>query len=174
MAAYLTVHGEGNPLYAGELLRTLEQDGALRQEGGNWQLGDLTNVRVPTLLRQVIDGRLKHLEPDTRALLQVGSVIGQEVPLDLWQQTTGADDAALIATLEQGREAQLIDDGLGGDAWHFHHALIREALYADLVSLRRRALHRQVGEQLLRSASPIPTLSPTISSRPVINARWNG
>ncbi len=156
LAAYLAAHGEGNPLYAGELLRTLEQDGALRQEDGRWQLGDLTNMRVPPLLRQVIDGRLNHLKQETRALLQVGAVIGQEVALDLWQQVTGAGDDALIAALELGREAGLVEERPGGDAWHFHHALIREALYADLISLRRRALHRQVGEQLLRSGSPDP------------------
>ena len=98
------------------------------------------------------------LDADTRALLQVGAVIGQEVPLDLWQQVTGAGDDALIAALEQGREAHLVEEGPGGDAWRFHHALIREALYADLVSLRRRALHRQVGEQLLRTASPDPDI----------------
>ena len=158
LAAYLTSHAEGNPLYAGELLRTLEHEEVVRPQGDHWHVGDLTTVRVPPLLRQVIDGLLKHLEANTLALLQVGAVIGQEVPLDLWQQATGADDAALITALEQGREAQLVDDGPGGDAWHFHHALIREALYADLISLRRRGLHRQVGEQLMRTASPDPDI----------------
>jgi hypothetical protein len=156
LAAYLSAHGEGSPLYAGELLRTLEQDGVLRQHDRQWQLGDLSSVRVPPLLRQVIDGRLKHLEANTLALLQVGAVIGQEVPLDLWQQVTGAGDDALIAALEQGREAGLVEERPGGDAWRFHHALIREALYADLISLRRRALHRQVADQLIQAASPDP------------------
>jgi len=158
LAAYLTSHAEGHPLYAGELLRTLEHDEVVRQHGDHWQVGDLTAVRVPPLLRQVIEGRLAVLNADTRALLQVGAVIGQEVPLDLWQQASGADVTALIAALEQGREAQLVDERPGGDAWHFHHALIREALYADLISLRRRALHRQVAEQLLRTASPDPDI----------------
>jgi tetratricopeptide (TPR) repeat protein len=158
LAAYLASHAEGNPLYAGELLRTLEHDEVVQQHGDDWHVGDLTTVRVPPLLRQVIEGRLAVLNADTRALLQVGAVIGQEVPLDLWQQATGAGDDALIAALEQGREARLVDDGPGGDAWHFHHALIREALYADLISLRRRGIHRQVGEQLLRTASPDPDM----------------
>ncbi|MGA7672803.1 MAG: AAA family ATPase, partial [Nitrolancea sp.] len=156
LVAYLTSHAEGNPLYAGELLRTLEHDEVVRQQGDHWQLGDLTRVRVPPLLRQVIEGRLAVLNADTRALLQVGAVIGQEVPLDLWQQVSGADDDTLIAALEQGREAHLVDEVPGGDGWRFQHALIREALYADLVSLRRRTLHRQVAEQLLQTASPDP------------------
>jgi tetratricopeptide (TPR) repeat protein len=134
----------------------LEDDAVLQQHADAWQLGDLTHVRVPSLLRQVIDGRLKHLEPNIRALLQVGAVIGQEVPLELWQQVTGADDDTLIAALEQGREARLVEEQPGGDAWRFHHALIREALYADLISLRRRGLHRHVAEQLTLRGSPDP------------------
>ena len=57
---YLGERAEGNPLYAGELLRTLEDEGVLRLESGIWHLGDLEQVRVPPLLRQVIEGRLAH------------------------------------------------------------------------------------------------------------------
>ncbi len=156
LAAYLTSHAEGNPLYAGELLRTLEHDEVVQQHGDRWQVGDLTTVRMPPLLRQVIEGRLAVLNADTRALLQVGAVIGQEVPLDLWQQASGADAAALIAALEQGRAAQLVDEGPGSDDWHFHHALIREALYTDLISLRRRGWHRTVAEALAGRPKPVP------------------
>jgi hypothetical protein len=65
LAAYLASHAEGNPLYAGELLRTLEHDEVVRQEGDHWHVGDLTTVRVPPLLRQVIEGRLAVLNADT-------------------------------------------------------------------------------------------------------------
>src|SRR6185312_1150502 len=76
--------------------------------------------------------------------------------LDLWARVTDADDQQLITALEHGRSAGLIEDASGGDAWRFHHALIREALYEDLVSLRRRALHRAVAEQLEHIPSPDP------------------
>ncbi|MGA7672804.1 MAG: AAA family ATPase [Nitrolancea sp.] len=153
---YLEEHSEGNPLYASELLRTLEEEHVLAHGGDGWMLGNLNQVRVPPMLLQVIEGRLARLSDKIRALLDIAAVIGQEVPLDLWQQVTNADDDSLIAALEQGREAQLVEEGPGGDAWHFHHALIREALYANLVSLRRRALHRQVAEHLARRGSPDP------------------
>jgi tetratricopeptide (TPR) repeat protein len=155
---YLVAHAEGNPLYAGELLRMLEDHSVLQPREDRWQLGDLTSIHVPPLLRQVIDGRLRHLEPGIRALLQVGAVIGQEVSVELWQQVTGADDNTLIAALEQATEARLVEERPGGDTWRFHHALIREALYTDLVSLRRRGLHRQVAEQLALGSAPDPDM----------------
>ncbi len=61
-SSYLVERAEGNPLYGGELLRTLEEAGALvAQRDDRWQLGDLDQVRVPPLLRQVIEGRLARL-----------------------------------------------------------------------------------------------------------------
>src|SRR6185437_6268004 len=98
------------------------------------------------------------LERETRDLLQVGAVIGQEVSLDLWKRVTAADDQQLINALEQGQLAQLIEDGSTPDSWRFHHALIREALYEGLVSLRRRPLHQRVAEQLEQLPLPDPDM----------------
>ncbi|HUZ84265.1 MAG TPA: AAA family ATPase, partial [Gaiellales bacterium] len=153
---YLADHAEGNPLCAGELLRTLEEEVVLVRDGDAWRVGDLQRVRVPPLLRQVIERRLARLADETRGLLQIAAVVGQEVPLELWQRVSGADDAALIAALEEGRRARLLAERADGEGWRFVHALLREALYEDLVSLRRRSLHRQVGEALAETRSPDP------------------
>ena len=51
LVAYLDEHAEGNPFYAGELLRSLEEEGHLRPGDDGWQLGDLAGVRLPALLR---------------------------------------------------------------------------------------------------------------------------
>ncbi len=90
LETYLAERAEGNPLFAVELLRSLEDVGALRQTDGGWVVGNLRGLRVPTLLRQVIESRLERLDPETRTLLQIGAVIGQEVPLELWQRVSGS------------------------------------------------------------------------------------
>ncbi len=150
---YLEDHAEGNPLYAGELLRTLEEANVLRQEGRGWQLANLDRVRIPPLLQQVIEGRLTRLEETTRELLQVAAVIGPTVPVDLWQQVSGASDEALLAAIEQGQAAQLIEE-TEDDSYRFRHALLREALYEEMVALRRRLWHRIVAESL--ESQPLP------------------
>ena len=91
----LVVHvqgrAEGNPFYAGELLRALEEERTLRPHGTAWQLGDIAGTHVPLLLRQVLDGRLDRLGEATRALLAVAAVIGQGVPRDLCGVGAGTD-----------------------------------------------------------------------------------
>jgi len=154
---YLREHGEGNPLYVGEVLRMLEDGRVLAVRDGAWELGDLAEVRVPPLLVQVIEGRLWRLHGETRALLEVAAVIGQEVPLDLWQRVSGATDEMLARAVEEGLEAHLLTEGAGG-AVRFSHALVREALYEGIVLVRRRVWHRTVGEALAASHSPGPDM----------------
>ena len=156
LQAYLHTRSEGNPLYAGELLRTLEDDRVLVEQAGAWQLGDLERVRVPPLLRQVIDGRLGRLKKETRGLLEVAAVIGQEAPLELCQQVGGADDETLAAALEEGLEAHLLVEVGHGERMAFAHALMREALYAGLVWPRRRGLHRRVAEAVVGTSEADP------------------
>ena len=153
---YIWVHAEGNPLFAMELLRSLEEGGILRRTGAAWSLGDTDRVRLPTLLLQVIESRLARLGDEALSLLRVAAIIGQEVPLDLWQQVTGANDDALVKSIERGQMSHLLDETVNGTAIRFRHALVREALYESVISLRRRAWHRTVAEALAARPVPVP------------------
>lgn len=82
-------------------------------------------------------------------------MVGQEVPLALWQRVSGADDEALAGAVGKRLEADLLMEASGG-AVRFSHALVREALYQGIVLVRRRAWHRKVGEALAERVSPDP------------------
>jgi len=157
LAAYLHSRAEGNPLFAGELLRTLEEDGALlRRAGDGWALGPIAATGVPPLLRQVIDARVDRLGEAARELLTVAAVVAQAVPLALWQAVAGADEDALLATVERAVGAGLLTEMPGRDSARFAHALVREALYDGLPTARRRALHRRVADTLSAAPEPDP------------------
>jgi DNA-binding CsgD family transcriptional regulator len=156
LVAYLAARAEGNPFFAGELLRALGEARVLALADGDWQLGGLEAVGVPPLLRQVIDARLDRLGVPTRDLLAVAAVIGQEVPLDLWAAASGAADAAFLAALESALAACVLGEAASGGSVRFAHALIREALYEGTSVPRRRALHRRTAEALLTTPDPDP------------------
>jgi DNA-binding CsgD family transcriptional regulator/tetratricopeptide (TPR) repeat protein len=156
LVAYLHERAEGNPFFVGELLRTLEAEGIVHSVGEAARLGDLAGIRVPPLLRQVIDGRLARLNAETQRLLTIAAVIGQQVPLPLWEKIADADDEALATALEEGIEARIVEPGANAATLRFVHALIREALYEAIVPVRRRVWHRRVGEALLADVNPDP------------------
>lgn len=154
---YLTQHAEGNPLYLGELLRSLEEESLLVPGKSRWQLGKLERLRVPAVLRQVIERRLAHLDPDVRSQLQVAAIIGQEVPLNLWQNVAEIGEDVLADAIEQGQAAYLIEEEPGGTNCRFRHALLRDALYQEMSAVRRRRWHRSVAEHL--SGMPFPDVN---------------
>jgi DNA-binding CsgD family transcriptional regulator len=156
LVAYLEQRGEGNPFFIGELLQTLVEERVLRQEGDRWALHELVDAQVPPLLRQVIDGRLARLGEDAQRVLAIGAVIGQNVPFAVWGAVTGEDEARLLAVVEQATEAHLVAATADGVGFHFVHALIREALHASILPLRRRIFHRQIGDVLATT----PTADP--------------
>jgi DNA-binding CsgD family transcriptional regulator len=154
LGAYLDRRADGNPLFVGELLRTLAEERVLRSAETGDSLADLTDVRIPPLLRQVIDGRLARLGAAAHSLLAVAAVIGHEVPLDLWAEVAEADEESLFVTLETAIQARLLEEQSEGTRAHFVHALIREALYDGILPSRRRRLHRTVGETLAAQPEP--------------------
>jgi DNA-binding CsgD family transcriptional regulator len=156
LVAYLERHAEGNPFFATELLRTLEGDALLRRGDGGWALAALDRVIVPSLLRQVIDGRVARLGEATRKALALAAVIGQEVPLALWGEVAELGDDALLDIVEQAIEAHLLEAERDGTRVRFVHALTREALYEGVLPPRRRVWHLQVAEVLLASTEPDP------------------
>ncbi len=154
LVAYLARRTEGNALFLGELLRTLESAGGLHRADSRWLLGDLAGVPVPTLLRQIIAGRLGRLGDEDRRLLAIAAVVGQEPPFDLWATVSAAGEGALLATVERALAARVVE--ATHDGVRFAHALIREVLYDGVLAPRRRAWHRRAGEALLATPRPDP------------------
>ena len=149
LAAYLDRHAEGNPFFATELLRALEEEGLLRPVDGRWALFALERVGVPAFLRQVIEGRVARLGEDVRQPMAIAAVIGQEAPLDLWAEVADLDDGALLAIVEQAVEAHLLEADRDGVRVRFVHAVTREALYEGILPPRRRMWHQQIAERLV-------------------------
>ncbi len=132
------------------------EEAVLVEAENGWYVGDLEHLRIPPLLRQVIERRLARLSQETRELLQIAAVIGQEIPLDLWQMVSEASDESMSIAIEQGRRAYLIAETLSRSGFRFRHALLREALYDEVIALRRRAWHRSVAAALEQTAHPDP------------------
>ena len=139
--SYIWGHAEGNPLFTEELALHLEQAGVLEIGSGDWQLGELPDFRVPPLIQQILAQRFDRVSETSLQLLKVASVIGIEVPLDLWQRTSGASQDELAACIDEALNSHLIVEDAPNASIRFRHALIRETLYDSLQIIRRREQH---------------------------------
>jgi DNA-binding CsgD family transcriptional regulator len=148
LVEYLGHHADGNPFFATELLRTLEEERRLVREGDSWTLALLDHIVMPPLLQQVIDGRVGRLGEEMRQPLAMAAVIGQEVPLALWSRVAEIRPNELLKVVEQAVDAHVFEATRDGTRVRFVHALTREALYDSVLPPRRREWHRLVGEAL--------------------------
>jgi hypothetical protein len=122
----VTERSEGNPFYAGELVRSYLEHGSLE--------------RLPDTVQATVLARLDLLPPDERRVLQLGSIYGRAF--------SAAGVAALEAGLAAGAQGlceNLAERDLirpaGGDLFGFRHILIQEVAYGTLPRSERARLH---------------------------------
>jgi DNA-binding CsgD family transcriptional regulator/tetratricopeptide (TPR) repeat protein len=127
---------EGNPFYVEELLAGVESDDG-----------------VPASLRDALLAHRAGLSDDARQVLAVAAVAAR--PVDDAMTAAAADlsperaDAALRACVD--RQLLVCDRRTG--TYSVRHALLREAVYEDLLPARRVALHRALASELERAPS---------------------
>jgi len=153
---YLIEHAEGNPFFATELLRGLEDEGFIGSTDAGDELAEFDHLVVPSLLRQVIENRIGRLGEDAHSQLAVASVIGQDISLDLWARVAGMDDDVTLELVDRAVQTHVLEAGRSGTHVTFVHALTRAALYESILPPRRRAWHRQIGDALIAGGGSDP------------------
>jgi DNA-binding CsgD family transcriptional regulator len=150
---------EGNAYYAEELLTASARPGGpgvsapgLGAGGGLGMAGrpgagPAEAASLPTGLADLLLARMEQLSPAAQQVLRAAAVAGRHVDDELVMRASGLapreyEDAVREAVAHQ----LLIPDGARGLA--FRHALLREAIYADLLPGERTRLHASLAELL--------------------------
>jgi hypothetical protein len=121
---------EGNPLFLEELL---SRDGE-------------PNAQLPESLRDLLLAAVRRLPEETQDVLRAASAAGPGIEHSLLAAVTGLDDDALARALRPAVAANVLV--VRGDGCAFRHALIREAVYDDLLPGERTRRHTRFAEAL--------------------------
>ncbi len=149
---------EGNPLFVGEVVRLLADEGRLETVASepSWHL------RIPQSARAVIERRLERLSDECKDVLTLASVVGREFGLEALRRLSDLGSDELLVVLDEAIEARVVSEMPGAlGRLRFSHALIRDVLYDALSTARRIRLHRRLGEVLeeLYASEPEPHLA---------------
>ncbi|MGH9173892.1 MAG: hypothetical protein ACRD1H_06025, partial [Vicinamibacterales bacterium] len=158
LTRYLASLSDGNPFFVHELLAALVDEHVLDSDAGGTTLLELGTIRTPPLLKQVIERRLPRLDTSARDALEVAAVIGQDVPLELWQAVLDVSEDQLDVVVQAALEHRVLDELPDGTGWRFTRALVREALHESIALIRRRRLHRRAAEMLMERPTPDPDM----------------
>ena len=138
---------EGNPFYVEELVKSLEEGGALRRVGTRYELARaLGEIAIPGTVQDIIAARIDRLAEAPKRTLQLAAVIGREFTrrlVDRLAEIRERTDGFLreLTALELIHERRLFPEL----AYMFKHALTQDVAYASLLVQRRRELHQLVG-----------------------------
>lgn len=134
----VAARSEGNAFFAEELLAAGTSHGA----------------SVPTALADVLLSRVEQLNPSTQRVVGAASVTGRrKVRHATLGAVLGIDDADLEAALREAVQQHLLVGG-GDDSYTFRHALLREAVYADLLPGERVRLHAAYARLIVEGGEP--------------------
>ncbi|HEY8984572.1 MAG TPA: AAA family ATPase [Streptomyces sp.] len=159
-AAALAERAGGNPFY----LR--ESSLLLAGEGEQQAL-----ARIPQGVQDVLRRRLALLAPAVTAGLRLAAVAGREAPIALLVRAADGDPEQLLDALDAGVTAGLLTEPKAGTV-RFSHALVRDALEADLTRLRLARMHSRLGRSLIALGSDdvAATAHHLLRAAPVVTA----
>jgi DNA-binding CsgD family transcriptional regulator len=121
---------EGNPLFLEELLSRAGEP----------------NAQLPESLRDLLLAAVRRLPEETQDVLRAASAAGPGIEHALLAAVTGLEDDALARALRPAVAANVLV--VRGDGYAFRHALIREAVYDDLLPGERTRRHTRFAEAL--------------------------
>jgi len=148
---FLFRHGEGNPFYTEEILRSLVSSGKLKRTKAGWSAEGLSEMDVPVTIREAVLVRMAGLERREREVLQHAAVIGREWDVKVLELIV--KDPAGLPDMLRSLEAYNLILKTGEGRYRFEHDLVRETAYESLSEALRKLYHRKVGEAYESMAS---------------------
>lgn len=148
LAALIAQKAEGNPFFAEEVVKSLRETGAIRQEGDGYILAKPFNaIEVPDTIQDILMARIDRLQEPPKKTLQLASVIGREFTHRLLDRLADIRERTEMH-LEELKAIELIyEKSLFPElAYMFKHALTQDVAYNSLLEQRRQELHRLIGQ----------------------------
>jgi DNA-binding CsgD family transcriptional regulator len=143
---------QGTPFFVEELAAALRLSGSLTAGRGGLELARHGEIPLPDTVRDAVLISASELSEAGRGAAEAAAVAGEAFDLDLVASLSSPDGVAEL--LERGLARER-----GAGAAAFRHGLARDALYADVPWMRRRALHRALAEALEAAGAPSHVLA---------------
>jgi class 3 adenylate cyclase/tetratricopeptide (TPR) repeat protein len=146
LAKPLLKRAGGNPLFAEEYVRLIQDQDLVEHVDGQVRLRPGADLPLPSSVHAVLSARLDTLPPDHKALLADAAVLGKVFWVGAVAALSGAPDAEVTGVMKDLARNELIrpvrSSSMAGQAeYTFWHVLMRDVAYAQLPRAWRAARH---------------------------------
>jgi predicted ATPase/class 3 adenylate cyclase len=136
--ALLDERADGNPFFAEQIVRYLQENNALILEDGIYHADASALDSLPADVQAIMVARLDQLTQHVRDTVQTAAVLGREFELRLLAQMV--QNVELHQNVKSAEQANIWAP-LSELAYFFRHALLRDAAYSMQLASRQRELH---------------------------------
>ncbi len=140
----------GLPLFVVEAVRTLVNADVVRQNVfGDWHWGEFPETLLSDDISEILHRRIATLPAVQQRVLEYACVFLSDFPFELLAAIWRGDELELLDVLDELiAEGLLTACGEDEDQYRFSQALCRRAIYDRMQNVRRRLLHREIGNAL--------------------------
>jgi tetratricopeptide (TPR) repeat protein len=138
---------DGNPFFAFEILRSLRENGQIRQDAdGSWSTTEaVTVIRVPSSVTDMVHARLAGLDEPDANVLEVAACCGYRFDPLLLPRVLGLDEVDVLRRLGRIERLHHLVRSTGRLCTFDHHQ-VQETLYAGLSELLREQYHGKIAD----------------------------
>lgn len=137
----------GNPFFIEEILAGYQRTKKLYWDGNEWVLAKGNAYSVPASIEETIKRTLALLDPETRFILELAAVFGQEFTPEI---------LALASKRNVGQVLEILDDLCAvrclklrsSDTYYFSEDIVREVVYKNIARAKSVAFHNAVAEAI--------------------------
>jgi predicted ATPase len=140
---------DGNPFFVEEILTSLIASGEIYYANGRWERKPLGDLHIPRSVQDAVHQRTDQLSKPTREILTIAAVAGSRFDFALLKELSSHDEERWLLLIKELIAAQVVVEE-SEERFAFRHALIRQAIYADLLVRERKALHRRIANTIER------------------------
>jgi len=143
LAERLYEQSKGNPLFVTEMLRGMYHDGSIAEKDGKYLLVS-ESYNIPATVEEVVNHRLETLDPNSMAMVEYVSCIGQRFDTSL------AASNRLMKDSDESLE-KLLASGIllrKNGTLEFSHAVFQSVIYSGIGERWKTGHHRSIGEYL--------------------------
>ena len=140
----------GQPLFVVEAVRTLVNANVVRQNVyGDWQWKEFPERLLSDDISEILYRRIATLPAMQQRVLEYACVFLSDFPFELLATVWRGDELELLDVLDELiAEGLLTACGEDEDQYRFSQELCRRAIYNRMQDVRRRLLHREIGNAL--------------------------
>jgi Nif-specific regulatory protein len=155
LARWMFWESAGTPLNIRRIVDYLIAHGYLKWQPSGWaaDMDRIRTLRMPGGFSAILMERVETLAPAERGILEIASVYGESMELELLTRVSDLDAETTYAAVRALDKDRLVDESNDGRTIAFPQIHLRDAVYNAMPERRRIDLHLRIAEALETAAN---------------------